>query len=51
MFAEKGYEFAKVTHTIREVAGGPKTVHLTFNLDEGPKVRIRNIDFVGNKAG
>ena len=50
MFAEKGYEFAKVTHTLREVAGGPKTVHLTFNLDEGPKVRIRTIDFVGNKA-
>jgi outer membrane protein insertion porin family len=50
MFAEKGYEFAKVTHTLREVAGGPKTVHLTFNLDEGPKVRIRTIEFVGNKA-
>ncbi|MCX6552205.1 MAG: outer membrane protein assembly factor BamA, partial [Acidobacteria bacterium] len=50
MFAEKGYEFAKVTHTIAEVAGGPKTVNLTFNLDEGPKVKIRSIDFLGNKA-
>ncbi len=30
--------------------GGPKLVHLTFHLDEGPKVKIRQIDFVGNKA-
>jgi len=50
MFSEKGYEFAKVTHTITEVAGGPKLVNLTFNLDEGPRVRIRKVDFVGNKA-
>ena len=32
------------------MAGGPKLVHLTFNMDEGPKVKIREIDFVGNKA-
>jgi outer membrane protein insertion porin family len=50
MFAEKGYEFAKVTHTVTEVAGGPKLVNLTFMLDEGPKVKIRKVDFVGNKA-
>ncbi|MEK6629429.1 MAG: POTRA domain-containing protein, partial [Acidobacteriota bacterium] len=50
MFAEKGYEFAGISHTIREVAGGPKLVNVTFNLDEGPKVRIRKVDFVGNKA-
>ncbi|HSP92666.1 MAG TPA: outer membrane protein assembly factor BamA [Vicinamibacterales bacterium] len=50
MFAEKGYEFASVSHTISEVAGGPKLVNLTFNLDEGPKVKVRNIDFIGNKA-
>ena len=30
--------------------GGPKLVHLTFNMNEGPKVKIRKIDFVGNKA-
>ena len=50
MFAEKGYEFASVTHTITEVAGGPKLVNLTFNLDEGPRVKVKKIDFVGNKA-
>ena len=37
-------------HEIKEMPGGPKLVHLTFNMDEGPKVKIRKIDFVGNKA-
>ena len=50
MFSEKGYEFANVTHTITEVAGGPKLVNLTFNLDEGPRVKVKQIDFIGNKA-
>src|SRR5205807_8392293 len=50
MMKEKGFQFAAVTHEIKEMPGGPKLVHLTFQLDEGPKVRIRKIDFVGNKA-
>ncbi len=50
MFAEKGYHFAEITHTIEPMAGGPKLVHLTFNMDEGPKVRIADIDFIGNTA-
>ena len=45
MLAEKGYMYAKVTHSIKEMPGGPKLVHLTFNIDEGPKVRIESIDF------
>ena len=39
MFAEKGYEFASVSHTISEVAGGPKLVNLTFKPRRGPKSR------------
>src|SRR5712692_2353161 len=50
MLREKGFQFANVTHEIKEMPGGPKLVHITFNMDEGPKVRIRSIDFVGNKA-
>ena len=50
MLREKGFQFANVTHEIKEVPGGPKLVHITFNMDEGPKVKIRKIDFVGNKA-
>jgi outer membrane protein insertion porin family len=50
MMKEKGFQSAVVTHDIKEVAGGPKLVHLTFNLDEGPKVKIRRIEFIGNQA-
>ncbi len=50
MLREKGFQFATVTHDIKEVQGGPKLVHLTFQMEEGPKVKIRKIDFVGNKA-
>ncbi|HJZ70097.1 MAG TPA: BamA/TamA family outer membrane protein [Vicinamibacterales bacterium] len=50
MLREKGFQFAEVTPDIKEIPGGPKLVHVTFNLDEGPKVKIRRIDFVGNKA-
>jgi outer membrane protein insertion porin family len=50
VYAEKGYMFAEVKPTIKEVAGGPKLVHLTFNISEGPQVKIRETDFVGNVA-
>ena len=50
LYAEKGYQFAEVTPEIKNVAGGPKLVHLTFNIAEGPKVKIRAVDFVGNAA-
>lgn len=49
MMAEKGYEFAEVTPTVDELPGGPKLVKVTFNVDQGPKVKIRDIDFVGNE--
>jgi outer membrane protein insertion porin family len=50
MLKEKGFQFATVTHEIQEMPGGPKLVHLTFQMDEGPKVKIRTLNFVGNKA-
>ena len=50
MLAEKGYQFASVTPEIKPIAGGPKLVNLTFVVDEGPQVKIRDVDFTGNKA-
>jgi outer membrane protein insertion porin family len=50
LLSEKGHQFAEVTHEIKPMPGGPKLVHLTFLMNEGPKVRIRDIEFVGNKA-
>lgn len=50
MMAEKGFTNAVITHATSEVAGGPKLVNVTFNISEGPKLRIRSIEFVGNQA-
>lgn len=50
MMAEKGHQFAEITHSVEELPSGPKLVKVTFNVEEGPKVKIRNIDFVGNDA-
>jgi outer membrane protein insertion porin family len=50
LYAEKGYQYAQVKPEIKEVAGGPKTVHLTFNIEEGPKVKIDDIEFIGNQS-
>ncbi len=50
MMAEKGYQAAEVSHKIEPVPGGPKLVNVTFNIADGPKVKIRSIDWMGNKA-
>ncbi|MGE0362027.1 MAG: outer membrane protein assembly factor BamA [Vicinamibacterales bacterium] len=50
MMAEKGYQFAEITSNVETLPGGPKLVKVTFDVQEGPKVRIREIDFVGNTA-
>ena len=49
LYAEKGYQYVEVKPEIKEVAGGPKTVQITFHITEGPKVRIRDVEFLGNK--
>jgi outer membrane protein insertion porin family len=48
--AEKGFTNAEVSHKVTPVAGGPKLVNVTFNVSEGPKIKIRKVDFVGNTA-
>jgi outer membrane protein insertion porin family len=50
MYAEKGYEYAEVKPEVRPVSAATKTVNLTFHITEGPKVKIRLVDFQGNKA-
>jgi outer membrane protein insertion porin family len=50
IMAENGFSSADVTHTVTEVAGGPKLVNVTFNVNRGPKLKIREIEFVGNQA-
>lgn len=48
--AEKGYEFAEVTPTVEPLPTGPKLVKVVFHVEEGPKVRVRTINFEGNTA-
>jgi outer membrane protein insertion porin family len=50
MLKEKGFQGAEVTPEIVTMPGGPKLVHLTFHMSEGPKVKIRRIVFTGNKV-
>ena len=50
MWAEKGFQFAEVSHEVTPLGGGPKVVQLTFHIDEGPKVRVADISFVGNNS-
>lgn len=50
LLGAKGYPFAEVDHSIETLPGGPKLVQVTFNMTEGPKVQIEEIDFFGNTA-
>jgi outer membrane protein insertion porin family len=50
MLKEKGFQSAEVRPEIVTMPGGPKLVHLTFHMSEGPKVKIRRIEFIGNKV-
>jgi outer membrane protein insertion porin family len=50
LYAAEGYQFAEVKPEIKPVEGGTKLVHVTFHVTEGPKVKISDIDFVGNQA-
>ena len=50
LLSEKGHLDASVSHEVRPVSGGPKLVHLTFRIDEGPKYKIQEIAFEGNEA-
>jgi outer membrane protein insertion porin family len=49
LLAEHGRQFATVKPTYSRIAG-TNAVELTFVIDEGPKVKVGKIRFVGNKA-
>jgi outer membrane protein insertion porin family len=48
LMAEKGHQFAEVKSRTEELPGGPKLVRVVFEATEGPKVKVRDIEFVGN---
>ncbi len=48
--ADKGHNNAEVSHKVVPIEGGPKLVKVVFMVTEGPKVKIRKVEFVGNSA-
>ncbi|MBP7778768.1 MAG: outer membrane protein assembly factor BamA [Acidobacteria bacterium] len=50
LMSEKGYQFAEITSKVEALPGGPKLVKVVFDVQEGPKVRIREVAFEGNEA-
>ena len=46
--AERGRQFAKVDPQITQVP--PSSLSVTFKVDEGPKVKVGNIDIEGNSV-
>ncbi|HXG88655.1 MAG TPA: outer membrane protein assembly factor BamA [Vicinamibacterales bacterium] len=49
LMAEKGHQFAEVKSRVEELPGGPKLAKVIFDITEGPKVKVRDIEFVGNE--
>jgi outer membrane protein insertion porin family len=50
LYAEKGYQYAEVTQRVDALATGPRLAHVRFTISEGPRVAIRDVEFIGNTA-
>ena len=46
--AERGHQYAKVVDEIHRVP--PSSLEVIFRIEEGPKVKVGNIEIVGNKV-
>src|SRR5262245_59831421 len=49
LLAEKGYPDAEVSVEVEEISA--TTVSLVFNVNEGKRVRVKDIEFVGERDG
>ncbi len=50
LYAEKGYQYSRVTQAVAPIENDPKRARIVFAIDEGPRVAIRDIEFTGNRA-
>jgi outer membrane protein insertion porin family len=50
LLAEKGFTDPTLSHVVAPVSGGPKIVNITFTIDDGPRITIRDVEFIGNRA-
>ena len=49
LLAEKGHPDAKVSIEVEDISA--TTVALIFNIEEGPRVRVKEIEFTGDRDG
>lgn len=47
-YEEEGYWLSRIVPVIKKI--GPDEVSLTYQIQEGPKIKIKRINFEGNKA-
>ncbi|HLG53850.1 MAG TPA: outer membrane protein assembly factor BamA [Vicinamibacterales bacterium] len=50
LMAEKGFTAAEVRHEVTFITPGAKLVNVTFHISNGPRLVIRDVEFVGNTA-
>ena len=46
--SERGRQYAIVTPEVRQIP--PSSIEVTFKIEEGPKVKVGNIDIIGNQV-
>ena len=50
IYSDKGYNDVGIETTLKPLPAGPKLVHLTFTIDQGPKYKLQEVIFDGNHA-
>jgi outer membrane protein insertion porin family len=49
LYADKGYRDTQVTSSIHALEGGAKIARVVFTIVEGPRIAIRDVEFLGNR--
>ena len=50
LYSEKGHRDAVVTQRVGALPDRPKLAQVVFSVVEGPKVAIRDVEFIGNRS-
>jgi outer membrane protein insertion porin family len=50
LYSDKGYNDVRIETNVKALPAGPKLVHMTFVIDQGPKYKIEDVLFEGNVA-
>jgi outer membrane protein insertion porin family len=50
IYSDKGHNDVRIDTALKALPAGPKLVHLTFTIDQGPKYKIDDVVFDGNSA-